>query len=181
MSLKRLWRAAHRRVAPSKLLITKDTFGHKIPNWRVEGKAKITDKKNWLVVCFLLLGLANYWILWCAVQVYTALKVLKNYFATRVENLSPAVGRGINSKNRVWNWVAKLQRLAGRYDNPMPTWFLVHIAGLKLPTQLSLSWGVELRFFLWLLYWTSMTDRSFSFCLHYAVYVSLGTGNRWKI
>jgi hypothetical protein len=25
-------------------------------------------------------------------------------------------------------------RLAGRYDNPMPTWFLAPIAGLKLPT-----------------------------------------------
>ncbi len=30
---------------------------------------------------------------------------------------------------------ATVQRLAGRYDNPMPTWFLVFIAGLKLPTQ----------------------------------------------
>ncbi len=49
---------------------------------------------------------------------------------TRVENLSPTMRRGINSRNRVWNWVAKLHRLAGRYDNPMPTWFL----GLKLPT-----------------------------------------------
>ncbi len=27
--------------------------------------------------------------------------------------------------------------LAGRYDNPMPTWFLVPIAGLKLPTPYS--------------------------------------------
>ena len=26
-------------------------------------------------------------------------------------------------------------RLAGRYDNPMPTWFLAPIAGLKLQTQ----------------------------------------------
>ncbi len=51
------------------------------------------------------------------------------------ENLNPAMGRGINSRNRVWNWVAKLHRLAGRYDNPMPTWFLAPIAGLKLPTQ----------------------------------------------
>jgi hypothetical protein len=47
--------------------------------------------------------------------------------------LSPAMGRGIDSRNRVWNWVAKLHWLAGRYDNPMPTWFLVPIAGLKLP------------------------------------------------
>jgi hypothetical protein len=54
----------------------------------------------------------------------------------RAENLSPAMGRGINSsRNRVWNWVAKLHRLAGRYDNPMPTWFLAPIAVLKLPTQ----------------------------------------------
>ncbi len=52
-----------------------------------------------------------------------------------VENLSPAMGRGINSMNRVWNWVAKLHRLAGRYDNPMPTWFLSPIVGLKLPSQ----------------------------------------------
>jgi hypothetical protein len=30
--------------------------------------------------------------------------------------------------------IAKLPRLAGRYDNPMPAWFLAPIAGLKLPT-----------------------------------------------
>ncbi len=41
-----------------------------------------------------------------------------------VGNLSPAMGRGINSRNRVWNWIAKLNRMAGRYGNPMPTWFL---------------------------------------------------------
>jgi hypothetical protein len=29
---------------------------------------------------------------------------------------------------------SKLHRLAGRYDNPLPTWFLALIAGLKLPT-----------------------------------------------
>jgi hypothetical protein len=53
-----------------------------------------------------------------------------------VGNLSPAMGRGNASRNRVWNGVAKLHRLAGRYDNPMPTWFLAPIAGLtsKLPT-----------------------------------------------
>ncbi len=41
--------------------------------------------------------------------------------------LSPDTGRGIDSRNWVWNWVAKLRRLAGRYDNPMPTWFLAPI------------------------------------------------------
>ncbi len=51
----------------------------------------------------------------------------------RVRNLSPAMRRGINSRNRVWNWVAKLHRLGGRYDNPMPIWFLAPIGGLKLP------------------------------------------------
>ncbi len=55
---------------------------------------------------------------------------------TRDENLSPAMGRGVDSRNRVWNWVAKLHRLAGRYYNPMLTWFLAPIAGLKLPTLL---------------------------------------------
>jgi hypothetical protein len=50
-------------------------------------------------------------------------------------NWSPAKGRGIDSRNRVWKWVAKQHRLAGRYDNPMPTWFLALIAGQKLPTQ----------------------------------------------
>ncbi len=35
-----------------------------------------------------------------------------------VKNLSPAMGRGIDSRNRVWNWVAKLRRLAG---NHMPS------------------------------------------------------------
>jgi hypothetical protein len=49
--------------------------------------------------------------------------------------LSPAMRRGIDSRNRVWNWVAKLHMLAGRYDNPMPTWFLAHTAWLKLPAQ----------------------------------------------
>ena len=58
-------------------------------------------------------------------------------FIIRVENLSPAMGRGIDSRNQVWNWVAKLHRLAGRYGNPMPTWFLAPIAGLKFPTQIS--------------------------------------------
>jgi hypothetical protein len=38
---------------------------------------------------------------------------------------------GIDSGNSVWNWVAKLYRLTGRYDNPMPTWCLAPIAGLK--------------------------------------------------
>ncbi len=48
------------------------------------------------------------------------------------------MGRGIDSRNRVWNWVAKLHRLAGRYDNPMPTWFIIApIAGLKLPTTIT--------------------------------------------
>ncbi len=60
---------------------------------------------------------------------------LKNWpemdrFEFRAENLSPAMGRGIDSRNQVWNWVAKLHRLSGRYDNPMPTWFLAPIAGL---------------------------------------------------
>ncbi len=52
----------------------------------------------------------------------------------QVGNISPAMWRGIDSRSRVWNWVAKLQRLAGRYDNPMPPWFLAHIAGLESPT-----------------------------------------------
>ncbi len=63
---------------------------------------------------------------------------------TRVYKLSPALGRGIDSRNRVWNWVAKIHRLAGRYDNPMSTWFLAPIAGFKLLTlynnYLILNW-----------------------------------------
>jgi hypothetical protein len=55
----------------------------------------------------------------------------------RVENLSPAMVRGIDSRSRVLNLVAKLHWLAGRYDNPMPTWFLVPISGLKLPTPIA--------------------------------------------
>ncbi len=35
------------------------------------------------------------------------------------------MGLGIDFRNRVWNWVAGLHRLAGRYDNPMPTRFLI--------------------------------------------------------
>jgi hypothetical protein len=61
----------------------------------------------------------------------------------RVENLSPAMGWGIDSRNPVWNWVAKKHRLAGRYDNPIPTWFLAHIAGLKLPTQVKIFPAAE--------------------------------------
>ncbi len=48
------------------------------------------------------------------------------------------MGRGIDSRNRFWNSVAKLHRLAGRYVNPMPIWFLAPIAGLKLPTLTSM-------------------------------------------
>jgi len=44
------------------------------------------------------------------------------------------MGRGIDSRNRVWNWLAKLHRLAGQYDNPVSTWFLVPIARLKIST-----------------------------------------------
>ncbi len=58
----------------------------------------------------------------------------ENIWTEYLPDQSPAMGLGINSRNRVWNWVAKLHRLAGRYDNPMPTWFLAPIAGLKLPT-----------------------------------------------
>jgi hypothetical protein len=58
---------------------------------------------------------------------------------SRVGNLSPAMGRGIDSRNRVWKGVAKLHRQAGRYDNPMPTWFLAPIVGLKLPSLGSLK------------------------------------------
>ncbi len=43
--------------------------------------------------------------------------------------------QGIDSRNRAWNWVAKLRRLVSRYDNPMPTWFLAPKAGLELPVQ----------------------------------------------
>jgi hypothetical protein len=66
----------------------------------------------------------------------------------RVGILSPAMGRGIDSRNRVWNWVAKLHRLAGRYANPMPPWFLAPIAGLKGTQEWELFW---LRF--WILYY----------------------------
>ncbi len=48
---------------------------------------------------------------------------------TWVGNLTSALGRGIDSRNRVWNWVTKLHRLAGRYDNPVPTWFLAPHSG----------------------------------------------------
>ncbi len=51
-----------------------------------------------------------------------------------VENLSPAMGRGIDSRNWVWNWVAKLHRLHG---GPVrqPYAYLVpsHRSGTKVP------------------------------------------------
>ncbi len=65
---------------------------------------------------------------------------------SRVGILSPAMWRGIDSRNRVWNWVVKLHRLAGRYDNLMPTWFLAPIAGLKLPTQFLMLQAVEVLY-----------------------------------
>ncbi len=43
--------------------------------------------------------------------------LIKHAFLCWAENFSPIMGRGIDSRNRVWNWVAKLHRLAGRYDN----------------------------------------------------------------
>jgi hypothetical protein len=46
--------------------------------------------------------------------------------AIGARSISPGTESGIE--------VAKLHRLAGRYDNPMPTWFLAPVAGLKLPT-----------------------------------------------
>jgi hypothetical protein len=64
--------------------------------------------------------------------VYSVVTTFLIFFT--VENLRPAMGWGIDSRNRAWDWVAKLHRLLGRYDNPMPTWFLVPIAGLKLQT-----------------------------------------------
>ncbi len=69
---------------------------------------------------------------------YSQSPLLSSFTESRVENLSPAVGRGIDSRNRVWHWVDKLNRLAGRYDNPMPTWFLTHKVGLKLQDQESI-------------------------------------------
>jgi len=67
---------------------------------------------------------------------------------SRVENLSTALGRGIGSRNRVWNWVAELHRLVGRYDNPMPTCFLAPIAGLKVTDtgfESRLELGIRIR------------------------------------
>jgi hypothetical protein len=37
-------------------------------------------------------------------------------------------------------------RLAGRYDNPLPTWLLAPIAGLKLPTQIACTYNVQVTF-----------------------------------
>jgi hypothetical protein len=49
--------------------------------------------------------------------------------------LSPAMWRGIDSRNWVLDCVAKLHRLAGLYAiaQPYATWFIAPIAGLKLP------------------------------------------------
>jgi len=77
--------------------------------------------------------------------------VLLTAFNSRVENLSPAMGRGIDSRKRVWNCVAKLRMLEGRYDNPMPTWFLAPISRLKLPTRIFKRHGM---IFLYKLLWT---------------------------
>jgi hypothetical protein len=62
----------------------------------------------------------------------------QNTIHNRDRNLSPNMGLGINSRNRVWNWVAKLHRLAGWYNNPMPTRFLA-IPGLKFCPLISFA------------------------------------------
>ncbi len=62
---------------------------------------------------------------------------LKRYLFSRKLKSRYGARNRFNARDRVWNWVAKLHRLAGRYDNPMPTWFLAPIAGLKLPTLFS--------------------------------------------
>ncbi len=61
------------------------------------------------------------------------------------------MGRGIDSRNRVWNWVSKLHRLAGRYDNPMPTWFLAPKSGTKVTDTGSRERDVKaiFNFLLW--------------------------------
>jgi hypothetical protein len=63
------------------------------------------------------------------------------YTVCSVGNLGLAIGRGIDSRNRV----PKLHRLVGRYDNPMPTWFLAPIAGLKLPTLVTFQYVHQIR------------------------------------
>ncbi len=53
------------------------------------------------------------------------------------------MGRGIDSRNRVWNWVANLrpvrQRygLAGRYDSPMPMYFVPSPQGRYTDSELT--------------------------------------------
>jgi hypothetical protein len=43
----------------------------------------------------------------------------------------------------------KLHRLAGRYDNPMPAWFLAPIAGLKLLTlNVNCTFGAVISLFI---------------------------------
>ena len=54
------------------------------------------------------------------------------------------VGLGIDSRNRVWNLVAKRHRLAGRYENHMPTRFLAPNAGIKFRTLMCFCHGVDL-------------------------------------
>jgi hypothetical protein len=59
----------------------------------------------------------------------------------------PLWGRGIDSRNRVWNWVANLHRLAGRYDNPIPMYLVPspHSGTFyRLWTQWYLYWTVYL-------------------------------------
>ncbi len=80
--------------------------------------------------------------------------------------LKSAMGRSIDSRNHVWNWVAKLHRLAGRYDNPMPIWFLAPIAEHKLPT---------LRYLLYISDCTARHSSAEVFCTVHLFCESVGT------
>jgi hypothetical protein len=65
-----------------------------------------------------------------------------------VENLNPAMGRGINSRNRVWNRVAKLHRLAGTTTLCLLGSYSPHSGTKVTDTGLALSAGAYTLFLL---------------------------------
>ncbi len=64
------------------------------------------------------------WVCWCKHDL--PLLLFDSLWVTyRVENLSLSMGRGICSRNRVWNWVAKLYWLAAKLASTKPYAYLV--------------------------------------------------------
>ncbi len=73
----------------------------------------------------------------------------------------------------VWNWVAKLHRLAGRYGNHMSTWFLAATVGLKLPTLVPRFFSPGL--------WNCMVPRFLGLLIMLSGFLKSGLPGSWNM